>query len=114
MFGTAVSLLALAALTTGFMTTATIPAAFAQSNGETIKKICGDTALENGGFEKGKCHYPIRYDCSFGVPSGGFCYDFSTFPPTFLGVAQVSCPVGGELVQVTADECIGKPTGPTR
>ena len=110
MLGT-LSLLALAALATGFMTTATTPAAFAQPSGETIKKICGDTAI---GFEKGTCKYPIDYYCSFGFPSGDFCWDFTTFPPQFLGRATLVCLQGGEPTQVTTDECVGKPTGPTR
>ena len=111
MLGT-VSLLALAALTTSFMTTATTPAAFAQpTNLETIKKICGDTAI---GFEKGKCKYPIAYYCSFGFESGGFCFDFSTFPPQPLGRAQLVCNQGGEPISIPDDACVGKPTGPTR
>ena len=92
MLGT-VSLLALAALTTSFMTTAT-PAAFAQPSGETIKKICGDTAV---GFEKGTCKYPITYDCS-NIPGSvsdgtGGCIDPVVVPPdlNFLGFAQIVC-----------------------
>jgi hypothetical protein len=111
MLGT-VSLLALAALTTGFMTTATTPAAFAQPSGETIKNICGDTAI---GFEKGTCKYPVAFDCGgFGVESGGDCWDFTTFPPQFLGRATLVCLQGGEPTQVNEDECVGRPTGPTR
>jgi hypothetical protein len=111
MLGT-VSLLALAALTTGFMTTATTPAAFAQPNGETIKKICGDTAI---GFERGTCKYPITFDCSFApgsIEQGGFCWDFSTFPEQMLGRADLVCNQGGEPSQINGDECVGKPTGP--
>lgn len=109
MLGT-VSLLALAALTTSFMTTAT-PAAFAQPNGETIKKICGDTAVS---FERGTCFYPITEDCSFvpgSIAMGGFCWDFTTIPEQIVGVPQIVCNQGGEPDR---DHCFGKPTGPTR
>jgi len=112
MFGT-VSLLALAALTTSFMTTAT-PAAFAQPSGETIKKICGDTAT---GFEKETCKYrkyPVAYYCSFGFESGGFCFDFTTFPRQLLGRAQLVCNQGGEPITIPVDACVGRPTGPRR
>jgi hypothetical protein len=108
MLGT-VSLLALAALTTSFMTTAT-PAAFAQPNGEIIKKICGDTAVS---FKKGTCYYPITEDCSSfpgSFPSGsGSCLDPLT--GLFVGFAQIVCNHGGES---DGDNCVGKPTGPKR
>lgn len=116
MLGT-LCLLALAALTTGFMTTATTPTAFAQPNGETIKKICGDTAI---GFEKGTCKYRITYDCSHipgSVSDGiGSCIDPVVVPPdfNFLGFAQIVCNQGGEPSRINGDECVGKPTGPTR
>jgi hypothetical protein len=116
MLGT-VSLLALAALTSSFMTTVT-PAVFAQPhpNAETIKKICGDTAVS---FKKGTCFYPITYDCS-GIPGSipdgsGFCIDPVILPPdNIVGVAQLVCNQGGDPTQVTHDKCLGKPTGPTR
>lgn len=91
-------------------TTTSIPAAFAQPNLETIKKICGDTAV---GFEKGTCYYPVTYDCS-GFPGSfpddmGSCIDSLT--GLFAGFATVVCNQGGEP---TRDDCVGKPTGPTR
>lgn len=107
MLGT-VSLLALAALTTSFMTTST-PAAFAQPNGEVIKKICGNTARD---FERGTCYYPVTYDCSFvseSISVGGFCYDLATLPPEIVGVPQIVCNHGGEH---DGDNCVGKSTGP--
>jgi len=108
MLGT-VSLMALTALTMSFMTTATTPAAFAQPNEETTKKICGDTAVFS---IKGTCFYPITDDCSSfpgSIAGGGSgsCIDPDT--ESFVGSSQIVCNQGGES---DGDFCIGKATDP--